>query len=30
VKRYETQRRWNKWKGAYRFLLYRLLEQASL
>jgi competence protein CoiA len=29
VNRYQAQRRWNKWKGAYRFLLYRLLEQTS-
>ncbi len=27
-KRY--QHRWNMWKGAYKFILYRLLEQASL
>jgi competence protein CoiA len=29
-KRYQKKHRWNKWKGAYKFLLYRLLEQASL
>jgi competence protein CoiA len=28
-KRYQKQRRWNLWKGAYRFLLYRLLEQTA-
>jgi competence protein CoiA len=30
VNRYQTQQRWNKWKEAYQFLLYRLLEQASI
>jgi competence CoiA-like predicted nuclease len=29
-KMYQKKRRWNLWKRAYRFLLYRLLEQTSL
>jgi competence protein CoiA len=29
-KRYQKRQRWTKWKGAYRFLLYRLLESCTL
>lgn len=29
-KKYQKQRKWSLWKKAYRFLLYRLLEQTSI
>jgi len=28
-KRYQKRQRWNRWKGAYKFLLYRLLQTFS-
>jgi competence protein CoiA len=28
-KRYQKQQRWSKWKGAYKFLIYRLLESCT-
>ncbi len=29
AKRYQKRRRWAKWKGAYKYLIYRLLESST-